>query len=179
MLPRTCIPLAGIALLAAALPAQRPVALGVAGGVSLPTGALGDGAQAGWHALATLALATPKQALGLRVDGAYHRFDFADDAATLATGARTLASATGNVTYRLPMTDSPLSPYVITGLGAYRIGCTDERVCDATTRFGWNAGLGTKWYVRGVRGFVEARYHRTSRDEGAMPHVPLTFGILL
>ena len=28
-------------------------------------------------------------------------------------------------------------------------------------------------------GFVEARYHRTSRDEGAMPHVPLTFGILL
>ena len=57
-------------------------------------------------------------------------------------------------------------------------GLVGAATCDATTRFGWNAGLGTKWYVRGVRGFVEARHHRTSRDEGAVPHVPLTFGIL-
>ena len=178
MLPRAFAFLACAMLCAAPLPSQRPVALGVAGGVTLPTGTMRDAAATGWHLVGTVAVSTPMQPLGLRLDGAHHRFDASDGIVQAATGARTITSATANVTYRLPATRTPLSPYLVSGLGAYHIACTGDTGCDGTTRFGWNAGLGTKWYVRGVRGFVEARYHRTSRDEGARPHVPLTFGLL-
>jgi Outer membrane protein beta-barrel domain len=175
---RAVVALAAGSLWAAALPAQRPVSLGVGGGVSLPTGTFGGAAQAGWHALGALVLSSPMQPLGLRVEGTYHHFAL-DDAVTAASGARTVAAATGNVTYRLPATRSAFSPYVITGLGAYRAGCAGDTACDATTRFGWNAGLGTRWYLRGVRGFVEARYHRTTSGGAAVPWVPVTFGLLL
>jgi hypothetical protein len=160
--------------------AQRPITLGVAGGVSVPTGDLSDGVQTGWHALGTLAVSTPKQPLGLRIDGAYHQFDFANDGPIrVDAGAQTIVSGTANVTYRLPTPNSPLAPYVITGLGAYRTACTEESVCDAKTRFGWNAGLGTKWYFRRVTGFLEARFHRTTRAGDGVPWVPVTFGVLL
>lgn len=175
---RAVVALAAVAPCAAALPAQRVVSLGVGGGVSLPTGELGDAAQTGWHALGALVVGTPMQPLGLRIEGTYHRFAL-DDVGPLAGGTRAIAAATGNVTYRMPATRSALSPYVITGLGAYRAGCGGDGTCDATMRFGWNAGVGTRWYLRGVRGFVEARYHRTTSGGAAMPWVPVTFGLLL
>ena len=47
------------------------------------------------------------------------------------------------------MTNSPLSPYLITGAGAYRFECVGALDCGSTTRFGWNAGLGTKLFLLG------------------------------
>jgi hypothetical protein len=179
MTTRVMVLVAALALGTAALPAQRPLRLGIAGGVSLPAGDLREGSQAGWHGLGTLALGGPKQALGLRVDAAYHRFGLDDGGGVTAVdGARTVASATGNVTYRLPSVRSPFSPYVITGLGAYHAACTGEVSCDGSTRFGWNAGAGTKLYLRGVTSFVEARWHHTSRGGSGTTFVPLTFGLL-
>ena len=134
------------------LGAQRPIALGVAGGVSVPQGDLRDGANTGWHALGTLALGTLMQPLGLRLDVAYNRFAFSDRVRTSASeeGHQSVGSATLNASYRLPMTDSPISPYLIAGLGAYRSDCSLVS-CAATTRVGW-----------------ECR----SRDEGAGAAVP-------
>jgi opacity protein-like surface antigen len=160
--------------------AQRSLHLGVAGGVSVPSGTLRDGVNTGWHALGTIALSSPMQPLGLRLDGAYNRFAFSDQAGTAlrGDGNQTVSSATLNASYRLPMTNSPLSPYVIAGLGAYRTACSLSPGCDASTRFGWNAGLGTKLYLRGVTSFLEARYHQTSRGESGVHFVPVTFGLL-
>jgi hypothetical protein len=162
-----------------ALRAQRPISVGVGGGVSLPQGDLSDGASTGWHAIATIALSTLMQPLGLRLDAAYNRFAFTDEAeaALGEDGFETVGSATLNVTYRLPMTDSPLSPYLISGLGAYRTECSAGPGCDATTRYGWNVGLGTKLYVLGFRSFLEARYHRTARGERDVNFFPVTFGL--
>jgi len=163
----------GVACAAAPLGAQqRPIWVGLSGGVSLPQGDLADGANTGWHAQGTLALSTLMQPLGLRLDVAYNRFEFSD-----VDGNQSVGSATLNATYRLPMTNSPMSPYLVSGLGAYRSECSLEAGCDAETKFGWNVGLGTKLYV-GFRSFIEARYHRTRRGDASVNYFPLTFGLM-
>ena len=162
------------------LEAQRPISIGIACGVSIPASDLRDGVDAGWHALGTVSLSTLMQPLGLRLDVAYNRFAFNDEAqaALGEDGHQEVASATLNVSYRLPMTDSPMSPYLISGLGAYRSECSAGPECEATTRYGWNVGLGTKLYLLGVRSFLEARYHRTDRGETDVHFFPVTFGVL-
>ena len=155
------------------LEAQRPVSIGVAGGVSFPQGDLSDGVNTGWHALGTIVVSTLMQPLGLRLDVAYNRFAFSD-----VDGHQSVGSATLNGTYRLPMTNSPMSPYLISGLGAYRTECSLAVGCEATTKFGWNVGLGTKLFVLGFRSFAEARYHRTKRGDTRVNYFPLTFGVM-
>jgi opacity protein-like surface antigen len=163
----------GVLALPMPLPAQRPVSVGVAGGVSFPQGDLSDGVNTGWHALATIAVSTLMQPLGLRLDVAYNRF-----ALSGADGHQTVGSVTLNGSYRVPMTNSPISPYLISGLGAYRSECSLVVGCDAATKFGWNVGLGTKLYALGFRSFLEARYHRTKRDDTHLNYFPLTFGLM-
>jgi hypothetical protein len=77
------------------------------------------------------------------------------------------------------MTDSPLSPYLISGLGAYRSACSVDEACEATTRYGWNVGLGTKLFAFRVRSFIEVRYHRTRRGEQTVHYFPVTLGVTL
>ena len=172
-----------VGCLAAVVPtpvqSQRVLSLGLAGGLSIPDGDLRAGATTGWHALGTLVLSTPMQPLGLRLDVAYNRFAFNDDvrAAVGDNGYQTVGSATANATYRLPMTDSPISPYLVSGLGAYRSACSADD-CDSTTRYGWNAGLGTKVFAFRLRSFIEARYHRTSRGGRSVQYFPVTFGVM-
>jgi hypothetical protein len=158
--------------------AQRPISVGVAGGVSVPQGNLRDGANTGWHALGTIALGTLMQPIGLRLDAAYNRFAFSDGVGATAglDGHQSIGSATLNASYRLPMTNSPLSPYLIGGVGAYRSDCSlGTASCAAVTRFGWNAGLGTRMRVLPFGTFIEARYHRTRRSG----FVPVTVGVVM
>jgi hypothetical protein len=154
--------LCSLASWAAPLCAQRAVSLGVGGGVSFPTGSLGDGT--GWNALGTLALGLPMLPMGLRLDGAHSRFD--------ADGGRSLTSATLNLTYRLPTPGSPVSPYLIAGMGGYHTDCDGAAACSTGTRLGWNAGAGTKVRVLGLRTFAEARYHSARARV-----LPVTFGV--
>lgn len=160
------------------LHAQRPVSIGIAGGASIPAGDLGDGSDLGWNALATIVVSSLMQPLGLRVDVAYNRFAFSEDVPALADQYQAVGSATLNFTYRLPMTNSPMSPYLISGLGAYRSDCSLPTGCEATTHYGWNVGLGTKLYVLGFRSFLEGRYHRTARGETGLQYFPITFGLM-
>jgi len=165
----------------AVVQAQRPISVGVGGGVSLAQGDLRDAVNAaGWHALGTVAVSTLMQPLGLRLDVAYNQFAFGDQLRTaLGDGHQSTGSATLNATYRLPMTNSPASPYLISGLGAYQSRCSLGPGCDATTRFGWNVGLGAKLSALGVRSFIEARYHRTARGGQEVNFFPVTFGLML
>lgn len=171
---RVIVVLAAAGALAPAgrLHAQRPVTVGVGGGVSLPQGRFGDAADPGWRALGALWLGGPMHLLGLRLDGAYDRFG-----AAVGEGARSVASGTLNVTYRLPAVRSPLSPFVIAGAGAYRLACSGGASCPATTRFGWNGGLGTRFAGLGLRGLVEARYHRVALPGADASWFPLTLGL--
>jgi opacity protein-like surface antigen len=159
-----------LAMLAARADAQRPLTLTLAGGATFPSGKLGDAAGTGWHALAGLRLSTPMQPLGLRLDVAHNRFGGDTPAPDQA-----ITSGTLNVTYRIPMTNSPMSPYIIAGAGAYRLECIGEADCGSDTRFGWNAGLGTRLVAFGLRWFIESRFHAA----GEARFVPLTLGLTL
>ena len=160
--------------------AQRLVSIGLGGGVSVPRGELGDGAGTGWNALVSLVVSAPMQPLGLRADVAYNQFPFdaANPGGLGSNGHESVGSGTINVTYRLPTPGSPVSPYLIAGLGAYRSDCSISAACTADTRFGWNAGLGTKLYVFGLRSFLEVRYHRTKVADASVGYFPVTLGLL-
>lgn len=160
------------------LAAQRPISIGLGGGASMPAGAFGSGVNTGWHALGTLVVGVPMQPLGLRIDAAHNRFNTHNGSTmALADGQQSLTSATLNLTYRLPMTGSPLSPYLIAGLGGYHAACHRETRCSNSTRLGWNAGAGTKVMVLGLRTFVEGRYHSADRVGGEAEVIPITFGV--
>src|SRR5689334_5151159 len=116
--------------------AQRLLRLGLGGGVTLPQGDLSTGANTGWNALAALILSTPMEPLGIRADVAYNQFGFSSTRqATLGTGHENVGSLTGNFTYRIPTPGAPISPYIITGLGAYRTDCSVD-ACNSATHFG-------------------------------------------
>lgn len=168
----------GIFCTVPSLQAQRPVSLGLAGGASIPSGDLRESVDVGWHALGAIAVSTLMQPLGLRIDVAYNRFAFKDDVPALSDEHQSTGSATLNFTYRLPMTSSPLSPYLISGAGAYRSDCSLDTGCDATTRYGWNVGFGAKLFFLGFRSFLEARYHRTEIGDTDLHYFPVTFGLL-
>ena len=172
------VALAGALVPMTALSGQRSITLGVAGGLSFPRGSYADAVDPGWHALGTLTLAAPMQPLGLRLDAAYQQFARRAVTGLVAgSGSQSAASLTLNPTYRLPMSNSPVSPYLIAGAGAYRLACAGGVACDATTRFGWNAGVGTKFVGFGLRGFVEARYHRMAFRGGDVHYIPITLGL--
>jgi hypothetical protein len=163
---------------AAAVEAQRPLSIGLGGGATFPTGDLRTSANTGWNVLGTAALGSLMQPIGLRLDVAYNRFQVRGATTAGVSGDQSVGSATLNASYRLPMTDSPLSPYLISGLGAYRTDCSGGITCGSTTRYGWNVGLGTKLYLLGARSFLEARYHRTKRTGGTVQFVPVTVGVM-
>ena len=168
------------ALVTPQLEAQRPLSLGLAGGVSLPQGSLSDGAQTGWHALGTLSLTSPFLPFGLRVDAAYNRFALSDEARVALGGGghETVSSLTANLIYQASMPGSLALPYVIVGIGGYHTSCALDAACGSATRYGWNLGLGTKLNLAGVSAFAEARYHRTSRGGGSVNYFPLTLGVM-
>jgi hypothetical protein len=172
--------LLGVVAPLASVEAQRPISFGVGGGLSVPQGDVDDQVNTGWHALVTAALGSPMQPLGLRLDVAYSRFGFSDQVQTAlgGTGHLTTGSATLNVTYRLPKATWSVSPYLITGLGAYRTDCSLGPNCESTVRYGWNFGLGAKLHFLGLGDFVEIRWHRTTRRGGDVHYFPLTLGIL-
>jgi hypothetical protein len=169
---RTYVLAALVAAAPSATEAQSPWSLSLAGGVSLPTARFADDASIGWHALASIGLSTFMLPQGLRLDVAHSRFT-----AKAAGPDQAVSSATLNLTYRLPMTNSPISPYLITGAGAYRLECFGEFDCGSLTRFGWNAGLGFRFVGLGMKGFVESRFHAANTRAGNVRYVPVTFGL--
>jgi hypothetical protein len=162
----------------ATLKAQSPLSFGVGGGLSLPQGDLADGVNTGWHALATAELASPFHPWGLRLDLAYNRFEFSDEAVVGGEGNQTAGSATLNVFYQLPKVTWPLQAYVLAGVGAYRTECSLGPGCESRVRYGWNYGLGARFFFLGLENFVEIRGHRTKSRAIDVHYFPVTLGII-
>lgn len=170
----------GVVASTAPLRAQSPLSVGVGGGVSLPEGEIDDNVNAGWHALVTAELASPMHPWGLRLDVAYNRFEFSEqqEAALGGEGHQTAGSATFNILYRMPKVTWPIQAYVLLGLGAYHTECSLGPGCDSRVRYGWNYGLGAKFYFLGLENFLEIRGHRTKSQSEDVHYFPVTFGIM-
>jgi hypothetical protein len=163
-------------LVAMSLPgcAQRKLTFSVGGGPSLPTASFGSAHNTGWHGLASLGLTSIMHPLSLRLDVAHHRLELDDDVIESTTGVTPL---TLNLAYRLPLTNSAFSPYLMAGAGAARVECVEGPDCGSETSFVWVAGLGTKVAALRLKWFLETRFTAANTESGNVRIVPVTLGL--
>ena len=190
---RTIFGVAALALMvsASAAQAQRPVSFGIALGASMPTGDAGKVLEMGYHAMGTLSFSPPALPVGVRLDGMFNQIGGKTINGDEFGDSRILA-LTANATFGMPMAASPISPYLIGGLGMYNFSSPDAEDIPATpedeakseTKMGFNIGVGTKFALAGCGTFAEIRYHMvtdaSSDEEGkksSFTFVPITFGI--
>ena len=153
--------------------AVKPVQIGVAGGASLPTSDLSDGANTGWNVTGTVAFNPALIPLGVRVDGAYNRFGLKGG----VDGNIAFTSVTGNLVYKIPATT--VSPYAIGGAGWYHADAAVTGLGSGSdNHFGWNIGGGISMPLSGFDTFIEARYNQVQGDGGSLKYVPVTFGVM-
>ena len=164
-----------LALTAAAAPAaaQARPQLSLGGGVTIPTGDLGDFTDAGWHGQVSLGYRPPLYPVGFRIDGAYTDLG----ANNVGVDFRAV-SVTGNVVLEAP--GLVVRPYLIGGVGLYN---TKVSGLDSRNNLGVNGGAGLRFRLMDFDAFVESRYHAAfdafgaGDDERAAQYVPITFGI--
>lgn len=154
--------------------AQNPVQLGIAGGVSVPTGDLSDLANTGFNGTVTLGMTPAMIPLGIRIDGAFNQFAIKDN---LGDGNVRFLSLTGNLVYKIP--GATVSPYLIGGAGLYN---TKVEVAPfgsgSENKFGWNVGGGINMPLSGFSTFIEARFNQVKVQDVSFSFIPITFGIL-
>jgi hypothetical protein len=171
--------IAAIALVAvprvssAQLGVLKPFQLGIAGGATQPMSDLKTSTAIGYNGTVAMAINLPFIPVGLRVDGAYNQFGQKAG----IPGKLAVASATGNVVWRLPSVG--ISPYLIGGAGLYMQRATPTGGTAVTdNHLGWNAGAGINLPLSVFHAFVEARYNSYSTDAGTAKFVPVTLGIM-
>ncbi|QJR36677.1 outer membrane beta-barrel protein [Gemmatimonas groenlandica] len=159
--------------------AARPVSFGLSGGVSLPSGDLGDAADAGYVIAGHVYYKpTTIQALRFRGDVSFDRWAIKNtlagaDASTRNVGivANALYDFAGNGT-------SPVKPYLLAGLGLYNNKTSSAASSDGggSTDIGIQVGGGMEYQLSGFATFVEAKYVNTFSGSG-VSWIPLSFGV--
>lgn len=153
----------------------NPITFGVFGGATIPVGDLSDVASTGWHAGALLEWNTPTFPLGVRVEGAYHKFG---DKNALDLYPNFI-TALANLVWYFPMTQPyTVRPYLIGGGGLYSYRCDG---CSTSNNFGLNGGGGLRVPLSGISTIIEARFHIVFDSDAGRSNstfVPISVGIL-
>ncbi|HTT44041.1 MAG TPA: hypothetical protein VMG33_13290 [Steroidobacteraceae bacterium] len=189
------------------LPDNNPVRWHIMGGYSQPVGDADSLLQGGWHFGFGVTWHQPESPFALRLDIDYatnnatnHLLDEASSAKLQFTGGwADFWTGTLNGEFRIPLTPVATA-YLIAGGGAYytRMSFTElgygyvcnpwwyycypgvgEYVVDSkdVTKFGWNAGAGVFWRLRGgTQLFVEGRYNEVKLNQ-TISWVPVTIGL--
>lgn len=169
----------GAVLVGAPLRAQRPVHLGLAGGLSLPQGDLGGAFESGWHVRGMALLSLPALPIGLRAEVSQERYSG-------GTAPQTLELRGGAVDLLLSLPAPaalPVRPYVLAGAGLYHAKTVSLEPSPGASFMGggshmaWNAGLGTSVDIGPLQAFVEARYQAVRLRPHARA-LPLTLGVM-
>jgi hypothetical protein len=173
------ITLIGGASLPGTASAQKTYALGVAGGVAIPVGKLGDVVNSGYNATIALAIGEGESPIGVRLDGLYNHFNSQPD--VLAPGATTkLRIVAGILNLIYTPAGATAKPYIVVGAGLYntRFEGSDAK---AKNNLGYNGGVGITFGISSFAGFIETRYHSISRkaaDGGVIQFIPITLGVM-
>ena len=147
----------------------RAVQLGVQGGISMPMGDFGDAADMGFLVAGTLGMTPAALPVGLRFDVGYQSWGGEGDLSF--SGIHGMGSAVFTIA-----TEGGMRPYLLGGLGVYRMK-VDIGVADATeTDLGIHFGGGIDIPLSGMSSYVEARYTNVFGD-GDMSFIPIVFGI--
>ena len=163
-----------VCLLAVPASVSAQPALLVGGGLTSPTGALGDQADSGYHARLGARVGIPTLPVAVRLDGSCHRMGEAN--ATLEP--TTVTAGALSVVFFLP--GVALRPYVLGGVDRYRVKAGSLGASVTRYRNGFHAGFGVSLGALAFGGFAELRYTRIDTPTGDdLAYLPLTIGFRL
>jgi len=176
------IGLAALVALPAMASAQesRPVSFGVSGGLSLPVGDLGDGADAGYNITGHIGYKPASFTnLSFRGDVSFDRWGLKnnDDVSFRSLGV------TANAIYAFPQTTpGVIRPYVLGGVGMYNSKSTidvgnNSADVGSDTNVGVQAGAGINFQLSGFATFLEAKFVNVFTEGNSLTFIPITFGI--
>jgi len=207
-----CLVAASLALAVLALPAipaaaqfdphaDRPIRIGIGGGVTVPMSDYKDALEQGYNGQGFILFRPAGFPIGLRATFTYNRFTVKDfqigqDGQFLPGGGGTtgqlvtdgytqVLGALGNVTFELPT--GRVRPYLLAGLGAFSIKNQAETATAtssaSSTEFGIDGGAGLRLRLFGLDAYLEGRIANVYTDKGfidtkSVKYVPVTFGIL-
>lgn len=171
--------LVALACAVTAADAAAQIRLSVAGGPTMPLGALDDAVETGYNAQLSAALSVPLLPVGVRVDGMFNQFP-----EELEDGNFRVLSGTVNGILSLPMVG--IVPYLIGGVGVYssRFVHAEEEGADhahedegSTTNIGANIGGGVRVSLPGLSVFGEVRLHNLFSKGDQVRFAPLSLGL--
>jgi len=155
----------------------RPFKIGVAGGLSVPTGDTGDGLKSGFVLTGNIDFKPVLFPFRLQAEVGWNQWG-AKDTPGNTDGNLHIVNVSGNVVYDFK-TLTPVKPYVLGTAGWYHV--TGEASVGNTTistsdnKLGLGGGIGLRLQLSTLDTYVEARYaHVVDTD---INFVPITFGI--
>ena len=159
--------------------AARPIGFGVSGGLSLPTGDLGDIAKTGYNVTGHVMLRPASFTnLSFRGDVSFDRYSVKNES---GVSYRVLGFI-ANAIYSFPQaTPGVVRPYVIGGVGAYNkkgtenVGNFSRSV--GSTDVGVQGGAGINFQLSGFSTFVEAKFVNVFGNGSSANFIPITFGV--
>lgn len=170
-----------------AMPTTRPVRFGFGGGVIVPReGAtvlsIKTGVQGQGFMLVQLPAGLP--ALRLNVDYAKMKFDrpTTPGAVTDVSGDRTVLDGVAGL--RLDLIHGPIRPYVLAGVGAFKMEDVVGSTSFSDTNLGADGGAGISFKLGSLSGFIETRLQNvwTKKsgfvDTKSVQSFPVSFGLL-
>ncbi len=164
---------------------QYPIGFGIAAGLNIPVGSIGDGASTGWNLQGFVDWTSRTQPFGLRGDISYGVLS-GKSFQTVDFNDLKLFSITGDGVWMIhpaPGSESRTTPYVLAGVGLYHASQTGDiagqSVDNGSTNFGINFGGGLLYKLAGFSAFGEIRYHNvfSGADGGSAKYVPIVVGL--
>jgi len=158
-----------LVLVSSSASAQRTVAIGVSGGLSVPTGTMAESQVSGFHVGGHVNLSPASLPFEILLDLTIHNFDGNMDQPS-PLDFRSVG-VSGNAAYVFPGAD--MRPYLLGGVGMY-FGKPDIAGADNESEFGFDVGGGMRFVLSGLTSFIQVR----ANFVGDRTFVPISFGIL-
>jgi hypothetical protein len=154
---------------------QRPLTFGIAAGVTFPTGDAGDLYDWGFHLAGAVSGRPGMSPVGLRGELMWHRLTGgsvdAGEFGSVDVPDVNVIAGIGNA--EIGLGGSSWRPYLIGGLGIYRLSAEDV---DAETKFGFNVGVGFQRVLAGFDAFGELRLHSIQTEGESTNLIPISIG---
>jgi hypothetical protein len=162
--------------------AQSGIAVGIGGGVSIPTGSpLKDDVKTGWNGTVSLQFKPPASPVGFQVDGMYQQLKAKSTAVTAGLDKYEIWSGTGDIVFWFPVAkETKVHPYLLGGGGVYNIKpkLLAPATSSSVTKFGINAGAGFDFDLQSSVGiFIEGRFHNVFVTGSDIKFIPISAGV--
>lgn len=169
---------------------SRPISIGLAGGMTVPTSDTRDAFKSGAHVEGFIKLHLPGGFPAFRAALNYEKLDIKQlvgvpgaATTTTATAQTAILGALGQLQFDLIR--GPISPYVVAGVGAFNLKAegTDATASKSKMEFGIDGGAGLAIRLGPISAFAEARMRNVYTNTGwidtkSIKAVPVSFGLM-